>query len=74
MAGETANADAATSAKMNFMMIPPMATGSALGREIRVANVSADFGVTKMLRANAHAAHTEKRLRQNRCWKATDWI
>jgi hypothetical protein len=46
MAGEIANADAATSAKMNRMVIPPMAAGNALGRNIREANVSAEPPVT----------------------------
>jgi len=45
MAGEIANAAAATIAKMNLMVIPPMTAGSALGRDIREANVSAELSL-----------------------------
>ena len=60
-------ADAATNAKMNLMMIPPVAAASALGRDIRETNVSADLPVTKMLRAEFTDKHTRKRLGAIRC-------
>jgi hypothetical protein len=76
MAGEIANAEAATSAKMNLMVVAPVwiAAGSALGRDIRVANVSADLSVTKILHEGAAVTHTRKRLRENRCCRTTGWV